>query len=88
MVSTDPMSPNPSTSSTMKTLGNTKQDSDDLEWDIQIEYSSDLLYTPNIIAVTKKLPEYRLTLHWGLTVEYIYAITEITEKQTTPLRLY
>jgi hypothetical protein len=39
------MSPNPSTSSTMKTLGNTKEDPDNLEtadeWDIQIEYSSD-----------------------------------------------
>ena len=45
MVSPDPMSPKPSTSSAMKTLGNKKEDPDDLETaderDIQIEYSSD-----------------------------------------------
>jgi hypothetical protein len=45
VVSPEPVSPNPSASSAMKTPGNTKEDPDDLEiadeLDIQMEYSSD-----------------------------------------------
>jgi len=45
LVSPEPVSPNLSTSSAMKTPGNTKEELDDLETaderDIQTEYSSD-----------------------------------------------
>jgi hypothetical protein len=47
----DPSSPNPSTSSAVETSDNKEEDSDDPEpadGDIQTEYSTDLLYSPNI----------------------------------------
>ena len=57
VVCPDPLSPTPSTSSAMRTPENTEEDPDDLkpadEGDIQMEYSSDQLYSPSIGAVTK-----------------------------------
>ena len=56
MVSPHPLSPALSISVAMKTPEHTEEESDDLEQadgDIQNEYSSDSLYSPDIGAVTK-----------------------------------
>jgi hypothetical protein len=56
VLSPDPLSPIPSLASAMKTPENTEEDLDDLkpanEGDIEMEYSSDQLYSPSIGAVT------------------------------------
>jgi hypothetical protein len=57
VVCPNPLSPTPSISSAMRTPENTEEDPDDLksadEGDIQIDYSSDQLYSSCIGAVTK-----------------------------------
>jgi hypothetical protein len=57
MVSPDPLSLTPSTSSAMKTPENTEGDPDGTEptdvGDIKMEYSSDELYNPSTGAITK-----------------------------------
>lgn len=69
VISPDPFSPTPLTSSAMKTSENTEGDPDDTEQadgDIQIEYSSEWLYSPSIESVTrvasKNLDHYRYCL--------------------------
>jgi hypothetical protein len=58
VVSTDPSSCTPSISSVMTTPENTGGDLDNPgpadEGGIQVEYSSDNLYSPSVWAVTKK----------------------------------
>ena len=68
VVSPDPLSPTPLTS-TMKISENTEGDLDDLEYadgDIQMEYSSEWLYSSSIGPVTrlagKNLGHYRYCL--------------------------
>lgn len=57
VVSPDPLSPTPSTSSTLKTPKNTEEDPNDPEQaderDIQMVFSSGLLYSQSIGAATK-----------------------------------
>ena len=69
VVSPDPFSPTPLTSSTMKTSENAEGDPDDPEQadgDIQMEYSSEWLYSSSIGPVTrlacKNLGHYRYCL--------------------------
>jgi len=69
VVSPDPFSPAPLTSSTVKPSENTEGDLDDLEQaggDIQMEYSSEWLYSSSIGPVTrlasKNLGHYRYCL--------------------------
>jgi hypothetical protein len=51
VVSPDPLSPTPSTSSALKAPENIEEDPDG---DIQMEYCADQLYSSSIGAVTKK----------------------------------
>ena len=54
-VSPDHLSPAPSTSSSFRTPEHTEKDPDDLELadgDIQMQYSSDYLYSSNLGAIT------------------------------------
>jgi hypothetical protein len=59
VVSPDPFSPIASTSAATKVPENTEEEPNDFEpvyiGDIQMEYSSDQLYSPNISSVTNKI---------------------------------
>jgi hypothetical protein len=61
MISPEPLSPTLSISSATKTLQKTGENPDDSDpadkGDIQVEYSSDYLYSPSIGAVTKNDPK-------------------------------
>jgi len=59
VVTPDPFSPTASSSSAMKIPENTEEEPNDFEpvdnGDIQMEYSSDQLYSPSISSVTNKI---------------------------------
>jgi protoheme ferro-lyase len=57
MASPDPLSPTPSTSSTMKASKNTEQETEPADQeDIQMEYSSDWFEQPKYRRSNKTLP--------------------------------